>query len=83
MNLDDYTLAAYLSGEIDDEARHTVAAALVTDREAREILHLACEALAAALQHDPTRRHLERHANRTARPGKRGHDRLPLPRAEA
>ncbi|MBO6574539.1 MAG: hypothetical protein JJ896_03910 [Rhodothermales bacterium] len=79
MKLDEYTLAAYLAGELPTSARQTVAAELVQDYEAREILHLACEALAAALTHDPIRRHLEDHAARPpARPGLLAADRSPF-----
>jgi hypothetical protein len=55
MSVDDYTLAAFLSGDLPERERKTVAAALVFDQEAREVLHMACEALAAAFQSDETR----------------------------
>jgi hypothetical protein len=76
MKLDEYTLAAYLAGETPEEERATVAAALVQDEAAREVLHMACEALAAALQFGPVQRHLEDHAARPpARPGRSALDR--------
>ncbi|MFT4603837.1 MAG: hypothetical protein ACI9W4_000553 [Rhodothermales bacterium] len=76
MKLDEYTLAAYLAGETPDDERATVAAALVQDQAAREVLHMACEALAAALQFGPVRRHLEDQAARPpARPGRTASDR--------
>ncbi|NNE68978.1 MAG: hypothetical protein HKN29_01300 [Rhodothermales bacterium] len=76
MKLDDYTLAAFLSGELPSSKRSTVAAQLVQDAEARETLHLACEALAAALQHGPVQRHLEDRASRPpARPHRLAGDR--------
>lgn len=77
MKLDEYTLAAYLSGEMPDTARQTVAAELIQDAAAREVLHMACEALAAAMLHEPIRQHLEDHASRPpARPGFLAEDRV-------
>lgn len=79
MPLDDYTLAAFLSGELSEDRRKTVAAALVEDAEARETLHLACLALAAALDTESGRDYLEDRASRApARPGRRAWDRSPF-----
>jgi hypothetical protein len=55
MSVDEYTLAAFLSGELPERQRKSVAAALVFDEEAREVLHMACEALAAAFRSDEAR----------------------------
>jgi anti-sigma factor RsiW len=71
MTIDDYTLAAFISGELPEARRSTVAAALVQDRDAREVLHMACEALAAAMSFQSGRGYLEEHATRRpARPGR-------------
>lgn len=76
MTLDSYTLAAFLSGELPNASRPTVAAALVQDRDAREVLHMACEALAAAMEFESTRQHLTDRASRpVARPGRYSLDR--------
>lgn len=55
MSVDSYTLAAFLSGQLPERERRSVSAALVTDPEARELLHMACEAMAAAFQSDEQR----------------------------
>ncbi|MFT5142312.1 MAG: anti-sigma factor RsiW [Rhodothermales bacterium] len=86
MKLDTNTLAAYLSGELPTDERQSIAVALVKDEAAREILHIACEALAAALQHDPVVDHLVLRASRPpARPNRFAIDRRPvsLPYGEA
>lgn len=55
MSVDSYTLAAFLAGRLPERERRSVSAALVMDPEARELLHMACEALAAAFQSDEQR----------------------------
>jgi hypothetical protein len=55
MSVDSYTLAAFLAGQLPERERRSVSAALVLDPEARELLHMACEALAAAFQSDEQR----------------------------
>jgi anti-sigma factor RsiW len=72
MKLDDYTLAAYLSGELSADRRPSVAAALIRDPDSCEVLHMACEALAEALRFESVRDHLSERATRPpARPGRR------------
>lgn len=46
--LDDRTLAAYIAGSLSAEERAAVTSALVRDPEAREVLAMATQALAAA-----------------------------------
>ena len=48
MRIDEHILAGYLSGELSDEERAAVTEELIRDRQLREWLHLATEALAAA-----------------------------------
>jgi len=55
MPVDSYTLAAFLAGKLPERERRTVSAALVMDPESRELLHMACEALAASFQSDEQR----------------------------
>ena len=55
MPVDSYTLAAFLAGKLPERERRSVSAALVTDPESRELLHMACEALAASFQSDEQR----------------------------
>lgn len=50
--LDDYTLAAFLSDSLAPEARRSVVSRLLRDDDARDLLHMACEALAAAFQRE-------------------------------
>ena len=76
MPLDDYTLAAFLSGELPERERRTVAAALLNDRAAREVLHMACEALAVAFETPDGRQSIrERVGMAPARPRIAGFDR--------
>ncbi len=71
MSVDDYTLAAFLSGELPERERKTVAAALVFDQEAREVLHMACEALSAVFASEPARsEYMERLRSAPARPSR-------------
>ena len=67
MPVDSYTLAAFLAGKLPERERRSVSAALVTDPESRELLHMACEALAAAFQTDEQRHEFMRRI-RTAPP---------------
>lgn len=76
MSVDEYTLAAFLSGDLPERERKTVAAALVFDQEAREILHMACEALASAFRSETTRAdYLQRVRTAPSRASRPGADR--------
>ena len=78
MSVDDYTLAAFLAGELPERERRTVAASLVADQDAREILHMACEALSAAFTSESAREDFRLRASRPpARPKSQGRDRTP------
>jgi hypothetical protein len=48
MKIDEHALAGYMAGELNDSDRASVTAALLRDRDAREWLSMATEALAAA-----------------------------------
>ncbi len=52
--LDDRTLAAYIEGNLSPEERAEVTAALVRDPDARELLAMAMQALAAARTQRPS-----------------------------
>ena len=80
MTVDDYTLAAFLSGELPERERRTVAAALLVDEEARTCLHMACEALAAVYAQGNTRRAFQDRVRAApARPAIARGDREPKP----
>ncbi|GIV61024.1 MAG: hypothetical protein KatS3mg043_2113 [Rhodothermaceae bacterium] len=51
--LDDHTMAAFISGTLSEEERREVIHLLLHDDEARDWLHMACEALAAAREEGP------------------------------
>jgi len=46
--LDDYTMAAFISGTLPEDERRAVLSTLLHDDDARQWLHMACEALAAS-----------------------------------
>ena len=48
MHVDEYALAAFLSGELSQSDRKSVTESLLADRSLREWLHMASEAQAAA-----------------------------------
>ncbi|NNE35523.1 MAG: hypothetical protein HKN13_09810 [Rhodothermales bacterium] len=48
MRIDEHVLAGYLAGELSESKRLAVTKELIRDRNLREWLHLAAEALAAA-----------------------------------
>ena len=48
MHVDEYVLAAYLSGELKESDRNDVTESLISDRSLREWLHMASDAQAAA-----------------------------------
>ena len=48
MRIDEHILAAYIAGELTEDQRSVVTQELIQDRQLREWLHLATEALAAA-----------------------------------
>ena len=50
IELDEQTLAAFISGALPEEEHRTVLFSLLRDEEARQWLHMACEALAVARQ---------------------------------
>ncbi|RMF59631.1 MAG: hypothetical protein D6746_08035, partial [Bacteroidetes bacterium] len=53
---------AFISGTLSDEERQAVLTTLLWDDEAREWLHMACEALAAARQERPSTEETWRYA---------------------
>jgi len=46
--LDEYTIAAFIAGTLSENDRRSVVSHLLKDDDAREWLHMACEALAVA-----------------------------------
>lgn len=51
--IDEYTLAAFLAGTLTEKRRQEVIKYLAVNRDAREVLHMAAEALEAARTGDP------------------------------
>ena len=51
--IDEYTLASFIAGTLSEKDREAVMMCLLTNEDARECLHMACEALAAARQTEP------------------------------
>lgn len=72
--IDEYTLAAFIAGSLTEQRRAEVVAYLADNADARELLHMAYEALEAAratpADADDTRPH-----DRPARPSTRSSDR--------
>ena len=69
--LDEYTMSAFISGTLSAEQRKSVLSCLLKDEDARDWLHMACEALAVALHKDAPTPWL----NLAVRPPVRGADR--------
>lgn len=52
MHIDDHLLAGYISGSLTDTERSTLTAELLENRELRDWLHMAVEALAVSKQYE-------------------------------
>lgn len=52
MRIDDHLLAGYLSGSLTQNERSTLTAELLENRELRDWLHMAVEALAVSKQYE-------------------------------
>ncbi len=80
MQVDEYVLAGYISGDLSAEERKSVSLELIRNQHLREWLHLACTALSAAgdeRQEGPSLRLLD--SMEPARPGVRHGDRSSVP----
>jgi len=82
MHIDEHMMAGYLSGELNDQERAGVTAALLTDKGLREWLTMATEAMAAAQagENEGIMSRLMPRMN-SSRPGIRREDRRALPNA--
>ncbi len=78
--IDEYQLAGFMSGELSPSERATVTSALLRNKELREWLHMATEALSAAernAEDNPLLHALPR--MKPSRPGIRREDRRAVP----
>ena len=80
MHIDEHMLAGYMAGELNEQDRASVTAALIRDRGLRNWLHMASEALVTATAEDGLMNRFMPQMNES-RPGIRNEDRTAVPSA--